>query len=56
MPQNAAEEAAMRVSLARGRPFGSAEWVQEAVVAMGLEHTVRAKGRPRKAGVVEKGG
>jgi putative transposase len=39
----------LRVSVARGRPYGSAAWVERAVKEMGLEHTVRAEGRPRKA-------
>jgi hypothetical protein len=33
----------------RGRPYGEAKWVREAVRDLGLEQTVRQEGRPRKA-------
>ena len=40
----------LRVSVARGRPFGEDEWVKETARALGLEHTLRPEGRPRKSG------
>ena len=46
----------LRLSVARGTPFGSAAWVSRAVKEMGLEHTVRTQGRPRKAAAGEEGG
>jgi putative transposase len=46
---NAKELDRVRVSLARGRPYGGDEWVARTVKELGLEHTVRPEGRPRKA-------
>ena len=39
----------VRTSIARGRPLGGEEWLRRTVRRLGLEHTVRAEGRPRKA-------
>ena len=38
----------LRSSASRGRPFGSNAWVRAAVARLGLQHTVRPEGRPRK--------
>jgi len=38
----------VRTSVDRGRPYGEANWVQRAVAMLGLAHTVRRPGRPRK--------
>lgn len=38
----------IRVSVNRGTPFGSREWVERAAMALGLEASVRPIGRPRK--------
>jgi putative transposase len=46
--QTEGELDALRVSVARGRPFGSAGWVKGVVRRLGLEATVRARGRPQK--------
>jgi putative transposase len=46
---NAKELDRVRVSLERGRPYGGDEWVRQTVKELGLEHTVRPEGRPRKA-------
>jgi putative transposase len=46
--QTEAELEALRVSVARGRPFGSAGWVEGVVRRLGLQATVRSRGRPRK--------
>jgi putative transposase len=48
-PQTPAETAAIRVSLARGAPFGSSKWRRDAAKALGLSTTLRKRGRPRKA-------
>ena len=40
----------LRVSAHRGRPFGAEDWVERAAAAMGLGHTMRGAGRPRKTG------
>lgn len=47
-PQTEAELEALRQSVARGRPYGSAPWVQKMVKRLGLESTIRPRGRPRK--------
>ena len=46
--ETAAELAAMRQSVCRGRPFGSDSWTNRIAVSLGLEHTLRPRGRPRK--------
>jgi hypothetical protein len=38
----------MRLSVQRGRPFGSEEWTAQAAKEMGLEFTLRSGGRPRR--------
>jgi len=38
----------LRESVARGQPYGEAQWVNQTVKDLGLEHTVRNEGRPRK--------
>ena len=53
-PQTDAEEAAVRQSLARGRPFGGESWVQQTAGALGLESTLRPRGRPSKVREAEK--
>ena len=49
-PLSAKELNRVRHSMERGRPFGGDEWVRQTVRELGLEHTVRPEGRPRKAG------
>jgi putative transposase len=39
---------ALRVSVARGRPYGSEAWLRQTVKRLGLEHTVRDPWRPKK--------
>ena len=46
--QTAAELKALRCSVVRGRPYGSAAWVAAVVRELGLQATVRPRGRPRK--------
>ncbi len=38
----------VRLSLKRGRPFGDARWVQRTAKRLGLEFTLRPRGRPPK--------
>jgi putative transposase len=38
----------VRESVQRGRPYGAGPWIERAVVALGLAHTLRNSGRPRK--------
>ncbi|MCK6457244.1 MAG: transposase [Phycisphaerae bacterium] len=47
-PQTAAEEQAVRRSVVRGRPFGGEAWVLRMAKRLGLESTIRPRGRPRK--------
>jgi putative transposase len=48
-PQTEAEVDAIRRCVVRGQPFGGAEWVQRTAKQLGLESTLRAPHRPRKA-------
>ena len=47
-PQTEAELAALRRSVVRGAPFGDAQWQQKTAEALGLQATLRPRGRPRK--------
>jgi putative transposase len=46
--QTADEEEALRRCVRRGTPFGVASWVEAAVKRLGLETTLRPRGRPKK--------
>jgi putative transposase len=48
-PQTQAELTALRRSVQRGQPFGSERWLRRIVGNLGLETTLRPRGRPRKA-------
>ena len=47
-PQTAAEEEAVLASIRRGRPFGSDPWQRRTAARLGLTHTFRDRGRPKK--------
>ncbi len=47
-PQTEAELLALRRSVERGIPYGSDRWQQKTVTSLGLESTLRSRGRPRK--------
>lgn len=47
-PQTEAELAALRRSVNRGAPFGSADWAERTAQDLDLESTLRPRGRPRK--------
>jgi putative transposase len=47
-PQTEAELQALRTSVVRGRPFGAVGWVKQIAARLGLEKTLRPRGRPRK--------
>ncbi len=49
-PMTASEMERMRQSMNRGAPFGSLPWRTAICEKLGLESTIRAKGRPRKWG------
>ncbi len=46
-PQTAAEVNAIRRSILRGCPFGNGVWVQRTAASLGLESTLRPRGRPK---------
>ena len=47
-PLTAEELALVRHSVVRGTPFGDAKWQKRIVAKLGLESTMRPRGRPRK--------
>ncbi len=49
-PQTEAELEAIRRSLTRGQPYGSETCLSRTVELLGLESTLRPRGRPRKKG------
>lgn len=48
-PQTAQELADLRACVNRQRPYGDDAWVRTATVALGLESSLRRRGRPRKS-------
>jgi hypothetical protein len=48
-PLTAAELAHVRHSVVRGTPFGEPSWMQRAAERLGLEASLRLRGRPSKA-------
>jgi len=46
--QSEGEVQAIRRSLGRGQPFGGDAWVRQTARQLGLESTLRPRGRPRK--------
>ena len=47
-PQTDEELAALHLCLSRGRPYGSDAWINHIARTLGLESTLRPRGRPRK--------
>jgi hypothetical protein len=47
-PQSDSELPAIRRCAHRGQPFGSDKWTAKAASQIGLEHTFRPRGRPKK--------
>jgi putative transposase len=47
-PENQAELEALRRCVVRGSPFGSPRWMERTVKRLGLESTLRPRGRPRR--------
>ena len=47
-PQTEAEVAAIRRSVRRGNPYGDDTWTDKVVDRMGLESTLKPRGRPKK--------
>jgi putative transposase len=46
--QSEAEVAAIRTSVQRGQPYGELPWVQSTARDLGLESTLRSRGRPKR--------
>jgi len=49
-PQTEAELEAVRRCVRRGKPFGAEHWAEETAKALGLESTLRPRGRPKDGG------
>ena len=49
-PQTPAEEEALRLAIRRSRPYGRAGWVTRTAARLGLESSLRPRGRPRRPG------
>ena len=47
-PQTEAEVEAVRQCVIRGRPYGSVAWTRRTVARLGLEGTLRPRGRPKR--------
>jgi len=47
--QTDAELATLRRSVARGTPFGEERWTRRVAERLGLESSLRPRGRPKKA-------
>ena len=47
-PESEAELAALRRCVVRGRPYGDDGWLLRVVRRLGLEYTIRSRGRPKK--------
>lgn len=47
-PLDETDRSAVKTSLERGRPLGSVAWTQAVAARLGLGHTIRDEGRPRK--------
>ncbi|MGD9633993.1 MAG: transposase [Pirellulales bacterium] len=48
-PLTPAEQAALQACIERGRPFGSPLWSEAAIERLGLQSTMRGRGRPRRS-------
>jgi len=48
-PQTESELIALQESVNRDRPFGSQSWQEQTAKRLGLEHSLRPRGRPKKA-------
>jgi putative transposase len=49
-PMTEKEVERLRVSIARSRPYGDAAWQRKQAKRLGLMHTMRSEGRPKKTG------
>jgi putative transposase len=49
-PMRETDAEAVRLSIQRDRPLGTPQWTRAAARRLGLEHTLRPRGRPRRRG------
>jgi putative transposase len=49
-PQTGAELDALQRCLARGSPFGDMDWQEQTVATLGLQSSLRGRGRPKSSG------
>ena len=47
-PETPEELDALRICVARGRPFGGERWLARTTQRLGLDTTLRPRGRPKK--------
>jgi putative transposase len=47
-PQTNVEEESIRMSIVKGKPYGSENWSMKIIKKFGLESTTRERGRPKK--------
>ncbi|MFV2068980.1 MAG: transposase [Pirellulales bacterium] len=47
-PQTEAEEKAFQACIKRGSPYGDDKWTKQSAARLGLQSTLRARGRPKK--------
>lgn len=47
-PEDEEELTALRTSVKRGAPFGTAEWREKTAAKLGIESSLRPRGRPRR--------
>jgi putative transposase len=47
-PLTPKEQDRLATSLARSRPYGDEDWTRKVIKSLGLEHTARREGRPRR--------
>lgn len=52
-PQSDAEVETLRTCIRRGCPYGHAKWVSQSAVRLGLQSTLRPRGRPKSTGSEE---
>ncbi len=52
MPMTGKELGRLETSMKRSRPFGDEAWTAKVVKKLGLEHTVRDEGRPKRKAIL----
>jgi putative transposase len=51
-PQTSAELEELRACVNRQRPFGEKQWVSDQATELGIEQTIKPRGRPRRSRTV----